>query len=392
MNTATFAKAIDTTEWVCSSNEAVQLRLVADEYDLSSSADDFGPEFTYPIFGEKEQVYGYRDLHINLYFSANSLYLYVDIAHAGTIDARIGEADNVEKLLAEFLPSDTAYTRDVKVFKKQLERDALEFSPAGELVHEYSAGSDEQTFQVYSGRFDTPEMREHYERIRLFPVFYIEGATFIDEEPRWEIVTLYEKTTREGRTQYRFIGVCTMYHFFCYPDHERVRISQFLILPPYQGQGHGSRLYNTICDRLRADSKVIEITVEDPSESFSDMRDKNDLRRLMRDSLLSNAEAPVARSVIEKLRKEHKLSKRQVERCVEMALLRRVPLRDERRFRPYRLQVKKRLYQFNRDALATLEKKERQEKLQETFEGVIEDYRRILDAVQANNASAAADA
>jgi hypothetical protein len=49
--------------------------------------------------------------------------------------------------------------------------------------------------------------------------------------------------------------------------------------------------------------------VEDPSEAFSDMRDKNDLRRLIKDDLLKDAEAPVPYATIEKLRKKHKLTK-----------------------------------------------------------------------------------
>jgi len=27
---------------------------------------EFNPVFTYPIFGEQEQIYGYKDLHINV--------------------------------------------------------------------------------------------------------------------------------------------------------------------------------------------------------------------------------------------------------------------------------------------------------------------------------------
>jgi histone acetyltransferase 1 len=49
--------------------------------------------------------------------------------------------------------------------------------------------------------------------------------------------------------------------------------------------------------------------VEDPNEEFSDLRDKNDLRRLIEDSALNNLEAPVTSAVINQLATKHKLNK-----------------------------------------------------------------------------------
>ena len=39
------------------------------------------------------------------------------------------------------------------------------------------------------------------------------------------------------------IGFCTLYNYYAYPDKTRVRVSQILVLPPYQRQV----LYNTTC-------------------------------------------------------------------------------------------------------------------------------------------------
>jgi hypothetical protein len=33
-------------------------------------------------------------------------------------------------------------------------------------------------------------MKEYYQRLRILPIFYIEGASFIEEDPRWEIMSL----------------------------------------------------------------------------------------------------------------------------------------------------------------------------------------------------------
>ena len=77
--------------------------------------------------------------------------------------------------------------------------------------------------------------------------------------------------------------------------------SQFVILPPYQRQGHGctclpspekavptqpsnqfpAALYNAIYQRVVSQDHVSELTVEDPAEAFEDLRDRNDLKMLL---------------------------------------------------------------------------------------------------------------
>ena len=72
---------------------------------------------------------------------------------------------------------------------------------------------------------------------------------------------------------------------------------------------------------------------------------------------------------------------------------------DARAFKAFRIQVKERLFRFNyvscppthvshfrarisaQEILVQLEKQERLEKLEETFQNVVEDYRRILAMV-----------
>lgn len=61
----------------------------------------------------------------------------------------------------------------------------------------------------------------------------------------------------------------------------RLRLSQFVILPPYQHLGHGSRLYSALFKNMLGRDGVAELTVEDPAEAFEDLRDRNDLRFLV---------------------------------------------------------------------------------------------------------------
>lgn len=46
----------------------------------------------------------------------------------------------------------------------------------------------------------------------------------------------------------------------------------------------------------------------------------------------------------------------------------------------FRLTVKRRLYLFNKEMLLQIEQEERKVKLQETFEGVQADYRRLTES------------
>lgn len=64
--------------------------------------------------------------------------------------------------------------------------------------------------------------------------------------------------------------------------------SQFLILPPYQGQGHGKTLYKYLYEIFSRNPSVVDITVEDPNDSFQDMRDKQDVQMLLEHDALKN--------------------------------------------------------------------------------------------------------
>ena len=45
-------------------------------------------------------------------------------------------------------------------------------------------------------------------------------------------------------------------------------------MPPFHGQGHGTKLYSFLFQNFLADKKVAQVTVEDPNESFDDLRDR----------------------------------------------------------------------------------------------------------------------
>lgn len=103
--------------------------------------------------------------------------------------------------------------------------------------------------------------------------------------------------------------------------------------------------------------------MEDPNEAFTNIRDACDLRFLMDcqdeevkrlcSSILSTPKDNegnllIDRQSLVKLTKEkYKINKKQAEKCYEMLLLKGYSNKVNKRYHPYRVQVKRRLYRQN---------------------------------------------
>ncbi|KAF9586269.1 histone acetyltransferase 1 [Lunasporangiospora selenospora] len=354
---------------------------------------EFNPAFTYQIFGENEQIFGYKDLVVNLEFASGSL---ASCFSMGYQDKK-PMADKIYPVMKDFLPPAIEQTQkqslngnslapdiidNPDVFSQIVERDNTEFKPMGTKIGEYrldSGSSEDSVFEYYQAKFDTPRFLEYHKRLQCFAIFFIDGASVIeDTDEKWEIRLVFEKVNNGGQAVYHFVGYCNMYPYFFYPDQIRMRISQFLILPPYQQQGHGGRLYQSLYSDFGSRPEIREMTVEDPNEEFSDMRDKNDMKHLTNAGVFKDVQAPIKAETIAKVAKEYKLTKRQVARCFELALLKNLDKKSRPQYKAFRLQVKQRLYRHNAEALSTLDRPERIEKLHETFQSVEEDYHRLL--------------
>ncbi|KAG8853503.1 histone acetyltransferase 1 [Tulasnella sp. 330] len=422
-------------DYTTDSNEALCLSLVRakEDADILSGSEknliaEFNPKFTYPIFGEEEKIYGYEDLEVQVKFTSGSLQQLLSINYSSKLSGAGSKvADDVEQTLFKFIPPD--YVKSEVTFRKRVEKDATTFKPVGEKIYSYARKAesaqnakgkgkatneavneddeDAVVYEVYWANWETPGFREYHRRMQLFVLLYIEGGSYIQEdEDKWEFVVLYEKRRRRdaARTEtHHFVGYSSLYSFYCWPDRVRLRLSQFVIIGPYQNQGHGAHLYNAIYQRTVGRDDIAELTVEDPSEAFEDLRDKCDLRMLfknnefMREAYgLSEAELangtssapppaskgklgpPTNKEWAERWKKQLKIAGRQWSRLIEMLILRSLPLEDAAITRAFRLQVKERLFRFNYEIMSQLDKQERHEKLEETFVSVRDDYRRIL--------------
>lgn len=83
-----------------------------------------------------------------------------------------------------------------------------------------------------------------------------------------------------------------------------MRISQILVLPPYQGEGHGLRLLEAI-NSIAQSENIYDVTIEDPSDYLQYVRSSIDCLRL----LTVDSIKPAISAIVSSL-KEINLSKR----------------------------------------------------------------------------------
>lgn len=327
--------------------------------------------------------------------------------------------------------------------------------PPGELYKTIQNGSE--TYEIWKGSLADRRIQQLLKRIQILVPFFIEGGTLIDiNDPewsleRWTIFFLYKKSPDVGpaASPYVFMGYSTIYRYYLYqlpsppsspakvdfslplPEKEvydfpcRSRISQFIILPAFQGKGAGAIFYESIFQNYLNTPQTLEITVEDPNEAFDDLRDLNDLTRLRGipefTALKINTHVPIRSkgaaptdkiidpSVLHDLRQKTKIAPRQFARLVEMYLLSQIPtsvrqslileptkpLVDQRKreheYRLWQIFVKTRLYRHNKQSLMQLDRAERIDKLEDALSSVEADYARLLRTLDQKKEGGAAN-
>lgn len=472
--------AVNLEDWVTSSNECFYLNLYRSSKDgqepqriLDSS---FNPTFTYAVIDEQEMIAGYKDPRIDLDFRANDLKPSLKIQFEAEIDLKkisteLDQIDLSPELFRQYLPESIDDTTEAT---------SKDWKPPGECLKSFEV--DGKKYEVWKSSMTNPETRRIWNNMKILVLLFIEGATtegldFKDTFDRWSVYLLYEVTPLEDSdlSPYTIQGFCTSYRSWIFPTFDimramkqlpspppegtngddkkysppgltqnsetflfnetvdrlevpsRERISQFLILPPFQGLSLGPRLYDTVFADLVTKPFIYEIPVEDPSEAFDAMRDYSDiayLRSLPDFQTLSLAStlppeslrksSPIPRDQIlgngrnlEELRHSAKIVTRQFYRMVELHLLSTIPPsnrsraritrkakssnENDRKYYFWRLALKHRIYSQNRDVLDELEDAaERVEKLESAVDSQQEEFEERLEGIE-KRASAAVE-
>lgn len=424
------------------------------------------------MIDENESIVGYKNPKIELDFRANDFKPKLKIAFDAQLDLKKlssdldqAQVDLSPELFKRYLPDE--------VKESTSERDAAtskDWKPPGELMHSFDLHG--KHFQIWKAPMLDAAARQIWLNMRILVLLFIDGATVegLDDDEtldRWSIYFLYEVQSADTPiTPYSLAGFATSYRTWIFPTFNiarytkmlpspppessngavekytpprltqdpttfqftekldrletssRERISQFLILPPFQGQSLGSRLYNVIFEDLTSKPFIYEIPVEDPSEEFDAMRDFCDityLRKLPAFESLSIAsdlppeslrkDSPIPRDQIlgngvdlEHLRHEAKIVTRQFYRMVELHTLSTIPPNhrnraritrkakssneNDRKYYFWRLALKHRIYMQNADALDQMEVSEKVDKLEAAVDNQQEEFEERLEGIE----------
>jgi len=277
----------------CNADECISFHLVRTANDLHGDDDElsFPPEFSERFFGEDGRIYGYKGLKIDVWLHAVSFHAHANIHYDAKLrDGGPGNptADLPAKMKEIF---DDALIADRDAFLETIPRSTDSFlqilQEEGTILSSWRSDSEGKSMatdatdgklrQIVRLELRDARVRKWYSCLTPLILLFIEGGRPIEsDDPLWEIYVTLEG---EG-PEIVVTGFCTVYRFYHYPDSMRLRVSQILVLPPYQGQGYGFRLLETI-NRIANERNCYDITFEDPSASLQELRDCMDVLRLL---------------------------------------------------------------------------------------------------------------
>jgi len=397
-------------DYVCDGNDALDFKLVNSAQDLDDEETSFKPEMCHQIYGDNENIFGYKGLKVSLYMSRGSLQSFVTHEYQDKVDPAKTDGVTADDVIAPLIKilAPGSFTDNKDQFLSYLDSDKEKnFRPMGELVNTIT--NESKQYEVYKCQESTPRFRDYHERLQAWIMFYIDAASFIDiDDDSWRMFLMFEKEGGPGNETYSIVGYITIYQYYAYSreiNKTRPRISQMLVLPPYQRRGLGSQLLETVYKNYLGDEKVTDITVEDPSDNFVRLRDFVDTKNCLKLDAFAKSEVlngftdDMAKAAINEL----KICKKQARRVYEIIRLHHTSLSDKDQYKSYKLDVKKRLnvpFQKEQSQLTKLQKllkpqefaaamvnitnkEQRLEQLEKQFTELETHYKSVLEKVAA---------
>uniref|UniRef100_A0A1D1XQY7 histone acetyltransferase n=1 Tax=Anthurium amnicola TaxID=1678845 RepID=A0A1D1XQY7_9ARAE len=333
-------------------NECIKIFLVSREEEVdATSSSSIDPVDINLFFGEEGKIYGYNGLKINVWVSSISFHAYADIMFESTSDGGKGITDlkpALQKIFGESLVEKKIFLQSFST-ERQYIRNVV--SDGAVICHNAVGGKDnyldtgkhvddaDSTIEVIRMHLNSMPVGVLYSRLVPLVLLLVEGSRPVDiTDPRWEIYFVVKKTPDQlGDVFLELLGFTTVYWFYHYPDTTRLRISQILVLPPYQGQGFGRLLLESV-NSVAVSDNVYDVTVEEPSDYLQHLRACMDTFRLLTFESARAAAASLAlyikganfsnrarkfrldppARVIENVRDKFKINKKQLLRCWEI--------------------------------------------------------------------------
>lgn len=347
-------------------NDCIFFKIVFDKDDLNRNdkndqedvtKQEFRPEFTHQIFGDDEEIFGYKGLKVDYYLTPGLLDAYIGLSCKEKISPQRFDGIEPDDVYSAFMQFGCSpkFTRNLDVFFSEKIRADKEFNPFGEKIYEYSRElmGNSSKYEIYKvdssmDEFGSSKFLDYLMNVQTMLVYYIETASFIDtDDPQWTHFFLYEKKKIGSDFRYVSVGYLSVYNYYAYPDKVRSRVSQVLILPIYQRAGHGAELLQAIYRDACQNSNIIDVTSESPSPEFILLRDYITTKMcssigLFRDK--SKLKAGFSAEMAQEALKKYKIPKLQSRRVYEILRMSITNEHNEDDWKNYRLDIKKRFY------------------------------------------------
>jgi len=386
-------------KFVCEAIDVIKFKMCSCEGDLRDDENTFSPVYAHQVFGDNEVIFGYKGLKVNVYYTAGALKQYFKINY--TEKVQVGgsvEADNILALLKGVTPG--GYIDNEADFIREINNT---FTPPGEMVFSY--GQNNKRYEIFYATMADNKFREYHNHLQTFTLWYIDAANFIDDDDEaWVFYTLYERVECGGDTQYKSMGFLSAYHYFRYPCQKRPRISQVLMLPPYQREGHGAKLLKAMYDHSISNNDVYDITVEDPSDNFTRLRNFVDAKNCSDLMCFQPAQLKLGfdKEMVKEARERLKITALQARKIYEILRLRATDISNPEEYKQYRLDVKRRLNRpFQKEKKSMIKFKEwlsaeeyeavmftksienQHEFLDRSYKELERDYRKVIERLSA---------
>ncbi|XP_007012920.2 PREDICTED: histone acetyltransferase type B catalytic subunit [Theobroma cacao] len=334
-------------------NDCTKIYLVSRKEEVGTS-DGFciSPVDLNSFFEEDGKIYGYQGLKITIWISSISFHAHADITFQGTSDGGKGITDlksALEKIFGETLLENkndflqTFSTENNFISSAVSTGEKLQNKASnGHISHFNSnseaASSDLEVVRMVVGNLAAGHLYSHLVPLVLL---LVDGSNPIDvTDPSWELYLLIQKKMDQPeKPQHLLLGFTAVYRFYRYPQGSRLRLSQILVLPPYQHKGYGSYIVEVLSN-VAISENVYDLTVEEPLDYFQHVRTCYDVKRLLAfDPAQSAVKSAVMRlkqgklskktcvprflpppDVVEDVRKTLKINKKQFLQCWEILI------------------------------------------------------------------------
>ncbi|KAL0734911.1 hypothetical protein Bca4012_011121 [Brassica carinata] len=340
-----FSPAADTG---VEANECIKIYLVSSKEEVGSpEVPCVTPVDLNDFFDGDGKIYGYQGLKINVWINSISLHSYADITYKSTTNGVKGITD-LKSALQNIFAETIVDSKDEFLKTFSTEKDFIRNMVSnGEVVHSgvidgssinaLVAPSDLQVLRMEIG---SPNAGLLYSRLVPLVLLFVDGSNPIDvTDPDWHLYLLIQKKEHKEEPLYQIVGFTAIYKFYRYPDRLRMRLSQILVLPSFQGKGFGSYLVEVV-NKVATAENVYDLTVEEPSEKFQHIRTCIDINRLRafdpikqdidsavetltKGKLSKKAQIPrftPPLNAIEKVRETLKINKKQFLKCWEILI------------------------------------------------------------------------